>query len=221
MKTLICMPCMDMVHTTFLRSLLSLRRVGEVNYALTCSSLIYDARNQLAKRAIDQNYDRVLWLDSDMDFSPDLMEKLSADLDEGREFVSALYFSRKEPRKPIIFEKCGCYYLDTGGTAPIAVYYDEYPKDQIFPIEACGFGGVMMTVDLIKRVQEKYGLPFQPALGFGEDLSFCGRVQQLGVQMFCDSRVKMGHVGLKAYTEDDYEYPTGGKAGAESDDGRV
>lgn len=218
MKTLICMPCMDMVHTTFLRSLLSLRRVGEVNYAITCSSLIYDARNQLVRRAIEQGYDRILWLDSDMDFSPDLMERLSADMDEGREFVSALYFGRRDPRKPVIYEECGCYRMENGETTPIAVYYEKYPKDQIFPIKACGFGGVMMTVDLAKRVQERFGLPFQPALGFGEDLSFCGRVQQLGVEMFCDSRVKMGHVGMKAYTEDDYDYPTGDEAGAPGND---
>ena len=72
-KTLIAIPCMDMVHTGFMRSLLGLHHPGAVRYSLTMSSLIYDARNSLAKQAVTEGYDRVLWLDSDMDFAPDLM----------------------------------------------------------------------------------------------------------------------------------------------------
>lgn len=211
MRTLIAIPCMDMVHTIFLKSLLGLDKVGEYAFSISASSLVYDARNGLAKQAVLENYDRVLWLDSDMDFQPDLMKRLSADLDEGREFVSALYFTRKAPVKPNIFISCGYYHdKDTDEVTPAAVNYWEYPKDGIFPIAACGFGGVMMTTDLIKRVGDKFGLPFSPILGFGEDLSFCSRVAQLGVEMYCDSRVKMGHVGLGTITED-YYIAQGGK----------
>lgn len=61
-----------------------------------------------------------------------------------------------------------------------------------------------MTTDLIKRVADKFGLPFAPMLGFGEDLSFCGRVSQVGGKMFVDSSIKMGHVGLGTITEATY-----------------
>ena len=96
---------MDMVHTNFLKSILGMRKVGEVQFQISCSSLIYDARNGLVKRAIEGNFDRILWLDSDMDFDPDLMERLSADMDEGREYVSALFFKRKAPIKPCIYSE--------------------------------------------------------------------------------------------------------------------
>ena len=43
---------MDMVHTIFMRALLGMNLVGECQYAISCSSLIYDARNNLAKQAI-------------------------------------------------------------------------------------------------------------------------------------------------------------------------
>lgn len=205
MKTLIAIPCMDMVHTVFLKSLLGMKRIGASAFSLSASSLIYDARNGLAKQAVTEGFDRILWLDSDMDFSPDLMEMLSADLDEGREFVSGLYFTRKAPIKPNIFESCGYFHDDEKDeVTPLAVNYFKYPKDTIFPIAACGFGGVMMTTDLVKRVGEKFGLPFSPILGFGEDLSFCSRARQLGVELYCDSRIKMGHVGLGTITEETY-----------------
>ena len=205
MKTLIALPCMDMVHTIFLKSLLSMDRIGQCGFAFSCSSLIYDARNQLAKQAVNEGYDRVLWLDSDMDFQPDLLKQLSADMDEGREFVTGLYFKRKAPVKPVIYKSLG-FYKDEGveGVTPVAVPYEDYPQDSIFTIAACGFGGCLVSVDLINRVGQKFGLPFSPVMGFGEDLSFCTRVSELGVEMFCDSRVKMGHVGLGTITEETY-----------------
>lgn len=204
MKTLICLPCMDMVHTEFMKSLLGMRRPGETKFTISQSSLIYDARNGMARRAVREGFDRVLWLDSDMSFEPDLMERLSARLDEGREYVSALYFTRKAPVRPVLYKECGYYEMEDGAVSPRAVWYDDYPRDDIFKVEATGFGGVMMTVDLIKRVGEKFGLPFAPMLGFGEDLSFCGRVSQVGGEMWVDSTIKMGHVGLGTITESVY-----------------
>lgn len=205
MKTLVAVPCMDMVHTVFLRSILGLERVGFTQYGLSCSSLIYDARNTLARQAIAENYDRILWLDSDVDFAPDLLKRLSADMDEGRELVSGLYFKRKTPVKPVIYKELGYFHSDLDDSVtPTAVCYEDYPRDEIFPIAGCGFGAVLVSVDLIKRVTEKFGLPFSPMMGFGEDLSFCARVSQLGGQMYCDSRVKLGHVGLFSITEDFY-----------------
>lgn len=205
MKTLIAIPCMDMVHTTFMKSVLGLNRTGDCRFSITCSSLVYDARNTLAKQAVTEGFDRVLWLDSDMDFSPDLLSVLSADMDEGRELVSGLYFKRKAPIKPVVYKEVGYFHNEQEDTVtPIAVSYEDYPKDTIFPIAGCGFGGVLVSVDLINRVGEKFGLPFSPILGFGEDLSFCKRVSELGVEMYCDSRVKMGHVGLGTITEETY-----------------
>lgn len=205
MKTLICLPCMDMVHTAFLRSILGMRKVGETKYTITCSSLIYDSRNQMAKKAVEEGYDRVLWLDTDMDFEPDLMERLSARLDEGKEFVSALYFTRKAPVRPVIYSECGYFELEGGAVRPVVVWYDNYPENDIFKVQAAGFGAVMMTTDLIKRVLDKYGLPFAPMLGFGEDLSFCGRASQIGAELWCDSSIKCGHVGLGTITEAVYK----------------
>lgn len=205
MKILVAMPCMDMVHTVFMKSVVGMERIGEVRFSMTCSSLVYDARNVLAKQAVTEGYDRVLWLDSDMDFNPDLLKQLSADMDEGREMVSGLYFKRKAPIKPVIYKEVGYYHDPEKETVtPIAISYDDYPKDSIFPIAGCGFGGVLVSTDLIKRVGEKFGLPFSPMVGFGEDLTFCKHVSELGVEMYCDSRVKMGHVGLGTITEDTY-----------------
>lgn len=205
MKTLICIPCMDMVHTVFLRSILGMRQAPGTRFTISCSSLVYDARNNMVRQAIREGFDRILWLDSDMEFEPDLMERLSARLDEGKELVTGLYFKRRAPIEPVVYCKVGYYHSENDEVTPLAVSYSDYPVDSVFEVEGCGFGAVMMTVDLANRVAEKFGLPFAPILGFGEDLSFCVRARQLGATLWCDSSVKLGHVGQGVITEAIYQ----------------
>lgn len=203
MKTLIAIPCMDMVHTGFFRSVLGMRAVGVCEYSMAQSSLIYDSRNLLASKAVNEGFDRVLWLDSDMEFDPDLMEKLAARVDEGYECISGLYFTRKNAVNPVIYKNVYMWKLDDGTAQPVAEHYKDYPKDSVFEIAACGFGAVMMTTEIIKAVG-KLGLPFSPMAGFGEDLSFCRKVAGIGEKMYCDSNIKLGHIGQRTITEDYY-----------------
>lgn len=203
MKTMIALPCMDTVHTAFMESLINLRHGGDIGYSISCSSLVYDARNLLAKRAIDKGYDRILWIDSDMVFSPDTYERLSADLDEGREFVTALAFSRKEPIGPVIYKETG-YTKQGRELIPFARKYLDYPRDSVFEVKATGMACCMMTTNLIKKIFAEYGAPFSPQPGFGEDLSFCIKCEQSGVPIWCDSSIKVGHIGNLVITEETY-----------------
>ena len=200
MKTLIALPCMDMVHAMFVRSLLGMRLAGTVEYSLAVGSLVYDARNQLAAKAVNQGFDAVMWIDSDMTFEADTFERMWKRLDEGAEYVSALAFTRKPPTHPVIYE-----YIGMVENTPTATPMKEYPENDIFEIQGAGLGLVMMTTALIERVGKTYGMPFSPVLGFGEDLSFCLRCQELGVPMFCDSGIKAGHIGFVEVNEELYK----------------
>lgn len=206
MKTLIAIPCMDMVHTAFMSSLLMMNKVGDVGFSISSSSLVYDARNNLSQQAVDGGFDRILWLDSDMFFKPDLMERLVQDMEENDlDMVGGIYFTRKAPLIPVVYQKVGYFHNEEDDSVkPAALNYYEYPKDELFPCEGIGFGAVLVKTDLIKKVQDKHGLPFSPILGFGEDLSFCVRARDVGATVYCDSRIKVGHVGLYTYKEEDY-----------------
>lgn len=203
MKTLIGIPCMDMVSTSFMTSLTGLEPVGDTELCVVQSSLIYDARNSICRHAIDGGFDRILWFDSDMVFAPSTMQRLAAHLDDGKEFVSGLYFTRREPYTPTIFKDIQVNEVD-GKKIPKAVECSDYAQNSLIEIEACGFGCVMMTTDLAKRIHETFGLPFSPVLGFGEDISFCIRARKLGVPLYCDTSIKLGHVGYHMIQEDNF-----------------
>jgi len=205
MRTLIAIPCMEMVHTLFFTSFAAMRKPEGTELAVASCSLIYEARHTLAKKAMDDGFDRVLWLDSDMTFDPDLMERFAADLDQGLEYVCGLFFTRKHPCKPCVYEICHNMPNARGKMEPTATSFSEIP-DGIFEIEGSGFGAVMMTVDLIRKAG---ALPFFPEHGYGEDLTFCRKARAAGAKLYCDPRIKVGHVGVSVYSEDTWKSTKG------------
>lgn len=201
MRYLIAIPCMDMVHTLFFAAFTSMRKPDGTEVAIASCSLVYEARHTLAQKAMSDGFDRVLWLDSDMNFQPDLLERLSADMDQGYEFVSGLYFTRKNPINPVVYEICHPTPMKDGGMYPTVESFREIP-DGLFEIEGCGFGAVMMTVDLLRRVGP---LPFFPTERYGEDLSFCRKARAAGAKLYCDSRIKLDHIGISMINEETWK----------------
>ena len=201
LKTLIAVPCLDMVHTSFVRSFIGMAKTEDCHYTFVQNSLIYNARNIIAQNAIAEGFERVLWLDSDITFEPDTLLKLSADMDQGIDYVSGLYFMRATPTKPVIYSDVWWKVGEGGWVDTGKKNFYEYPKESLFPIAGSGFGCVMTSVELLKKVVGQYGSPFTPMMGIGEDLAFCWRVGQMGLKMYCDSRIKCGHIGQTEYTE--------------------
>ena len=203
-RTLIAIPCMDTVQTPFMCSFSDLDKPAGTVYTVTKNTLIYSARNILAQNAIKHGFDRVLWLDSDITFDSDLLLKLSEDMDKGYDYVSGLYFMRQMPTSPVVYSDIWWNVGKDGWVDTGKMVYAEYPKNRLFECAGTGFGCVMTSVDLLKKVCEKYGSPFTPMMGMGEDMAFCWRVKQVGVKMFCDSRIKAGHIGQMVFNEETY-----------------
>lgn len=208
MKTLLATPCFDTLQTAFVISLGQLIPANDYEQRFLTNTLIYDARNQLAQYAIDNGFDRILWLDSDMVFEPDLFVSLSETLEnEDADLVTALCFSRRAPNyRPCIYTKIG-YQLDPEREVldVVADTYWDYPEDSVFPVAACGMAACIMKVDMVKEIRNKKGLPFSPEPGFGEDLSFCKKAGTMGYKMLCDSRIKVGHIGTVVVDETMYK----------------
>lgn len=203
-KYLIGIPALDMMPTATTVALTQLKRVGVVKHSFICNSLVSDARNMIAKQAIESDADRILFIDSDMYFEPDAMQRLEADMDNSAEMVCGLYFKRMLPTEPCIYKTAEIVQTDKGNRGHIEAYTD-YPKDSVFEVEACGFGLVMVDTDLIIDVAKNYGAPFNPYMGLlGEDISFCYRARQLGHKIYCDSSIKVGHVGQMIYGENQW-----------------
>ena len=198
MRTLIGIPCLDTVQTPFFKSILSLIKPEGTRVCVISNSLTYDARNQIAAVAINDKFDRVLWLDSDMVFTADLLRRMEAQMDAAPEIemLCGIFFTRRYPIRPCIYS-----FLGEKEGKPAFDYYMDYPRNALFEVQGCGFGAVMTSTELIRRVVDKYGHPFSPIRGYGEDFSFCLRARDVGARIWCDSRLKVGHVGASIFDE--------------------
>jgi GT2 family glycosyltransferase len=199
MKTLIAIPCMDQVPAHFAQSLAMLRKVGDCAVAFQVGSLVYTSRNNLSIQALNMNAEYILWLDSDMVFQPDLLERMFKVMEENKlDFLSGLYFRRAKPFTPVIFDKLemredGCHWHNM-----------ESVPTELTEIEGCGFGVVLMKSEIIANVFGSQGDLFTPLMGVGEDLSFCWRARQAGYKLYLDPSISLGHVGNFVFNEEFY-----------------
>ena len=187
-KLLIAVPCMDYVHVDFMNSLLKLcqhlQREGIHYHAeILSGTLIYLARNKLANKAACEGYTHILFLDSDMVFDESIVETMCFC---GKDFVCGAFQSRRPPYGNCIFSSLNpVRRVKNYGMEP-------------FQVEGCGMACTMISTEIIKEVQSRYGNPFDPevvdGITYGEDTAFCRRATQCGFEIWCDPTARCGHI---------------------------
>ena len=199
-KILICVPSMDYVAAGFAQSLAMLQKGGnETAIMFQVGSLVYEARNKLAKKAIELETDYTMWLDSDMVFEPDTMIRL---LEHNKPFISGAYFRRSPPYSLVAFEEVD---------AENRKWKDLALPSEVTKCGGVGFGCVLVKTEVLFNVAAKYGNWFEPMNNFGEDLSFCYRARQCGYDLYIDPSITCGHIGHITINESFYKaYNKGG-----------
>ena len=198
MKTMIAIPAMEQMHSWTAQCLANLEHVGECRTEFVIRMQVDVARNVLAKKAVEGGFDRVLWIDSDMTFEPDMMRRLSDALDAGYDAATGLYFKRTFPLEPVIYRS-----IDT--ETPKAEPYWDYPQDALFEVAGCGFACVLISTEILRAVQMAHKTCFLPEMQWGEDLTFCRRARALGYKIYAEPCVKLGHIGHEVIWPEDHE----------------
>ncbi len=197
-KLLVAVPTLDYIHRKFVESLTWLVKNLESNgpdfdVHFEGCTLVYISRDNIARKAIDEGYTEVLWLDADMVFDKDIYWKLR---NVGKEFVTAIYRGRHGTHRPCIFEKL------EPPERWIGFDYDE----PILEIKGCGFGCVLTSTDILEKVWNRNGTCFRPTPLLGEDLAFCKRASDLGYSIWANLDAPVGHIGqfvIEPYVDED------------------
>lgn len=196
-KILIAVPCMNQVPAEFAYSLANMQKVDQCATLFKIGTLVYVARDELAKASLASGADFIFWLDSDMEFKPDVLKRMIQTYDENDvDILSGLYFRRVEPYTPTLFE-----YLDLDDENLGWKEFTHIPAEP-FEVAGCGFGCVLMKTEIFPEVQNEFGAMFTPLKGMGEDLAFCWRARKLGYKIMCDPRIALGHIGYNIVTKD-------------------
>jgi len=143
------------------------------------------ARNTLVQMALDRDrnapFDYVFWADDDVIFPTDMLQKLIA---HDKDIVSGLYFARKMPHWPQIYE----YAKEAPGKFWFKIYY---PPAELIEVDAVGAGCLLVKMDVFRKMEKPWFL-FTDELG--EDMYFCHKAKQMGYSVFCDTSIKCGHI---------------------------
>ena len=204
-RTLIAVPCLDWVYTEFFRAFVDMVGTAE-NVALSVvrNTLIYNARNMIAREAVENGFDRVLWIDSDVIVQHDTMQRLAADMETGLDFVTGIYYQRKKEARPVVYRRLW-WNVSEGEADAGALHCDEIPAG-LFEVAGAGFGCCMTSGKLLRTLVEKIGAPFTPLIGVSEDLSFCLRARQAGFRLWADGRIQCGHYGGYTYDAETFAH---------------
>ena len=187
-KLMIAVPCMDYMHSEFVKSLNALaihlcREGWNFNVEIHSGTLIYLARNQLANKAIQEGYTHLLFLDSDMVFDETIVETL---MFSGKDFVCGAFQSRRKPYGSCVFKSLvPAERVKDDGMAP-------------FLVKGCGMACTMISTEVLKNVRQKFGNCFDPAVyegvTMGEDTAFCWRADKTGTEIWCEPTARVGHI---------------------------
>lgn len=174
-------------------------RQYELTLKVMDSSLIHATRNNMFFEARDAGSDYLLFIDTDMVWPIESLEQMIA---LGKDVVTGIYVQRYWPHRPTIYMLNDPYIL---------VHIDEFPEEP-FRIEAAGCGYMLISRKVLDaftdEVIQEMGHPFNLAMMpyrikhgtmLGEDASFCYRLKRLGLELWADPRIKLGHMGSYPY----------------------
>lgn len=198
MKILIGIPCMGSIHAETVGSLVSTIKAYkdyEIDYCIYANSLIYEARNHILKDALKYDADYLLFLDSDIIFPSDAIQKL---IDLNKPVATGIYWRRTESvHLPVIFDSLkprSIFNHEPGGTT----FTGQIEGSQ--RVAGCGMGFCLIRKDVLHKIARRFVSPFEPFRGLGEDLAFCYRLSKIGTPIYA-LNVGLKHIGTKYYDE--------------------
>ena len=187
-RLLIAVPNTGLMQADFVKSLLGLTqhlgREGISHHVeIVAGTLVYFARNQLACKAINENFTHILFIDSDMVFHETIVEDL---LFCGKDFVCGAFQSRRRPYNSCVFTSL----------KPLE-RVKEYGMEP-FRVAGCGMACTLISTEILREVQTKFGNCFDPenieGVSYGEDLAFCWRALKTGAEIWCEPTARCGHI---------------------------
>jgi hypothetical protein len=213
-RCIVLVPHRESIDTACETSLRGLEALGYAVRRCDASAAIDRTRSEMATRALSDGYDELMWIDSDISFEPDAVDRLRS---HGLPLVGGLFAKRGAaqfgcrfwPDTPelTLGEGGGPAEVRYLGTAFLLTHRRVYEDiARVFALPVCNdLPGESPAVP--------YFLPMvipDPQLGFwylSEAWSFCERARQSGHQVMLDTAIRLWHYGRYGYGWEDVGAP--------------
>ena len=157
---------------------------------------IAENRSYCVVQAIKNQSDYLLFVDDDMVFPKDTLERLLAD---NKDIVGVLSYSRMLPLSPTVG------LMDENGQY---MHPDKYPAwklkipQELFKAYFVGTGVMLINMSVFSRIPRPYFMFETNSDGkvtTGEDGYFCNKAREHGIDIWCDPTIPIKHLGEYAY----------------------
>lgn len=179
----ICLPTNRGLRPKCLQSLLDLIAYKQHDFHILISTEGFNTaenRTWLAAQAVKAGCTHIFWVDDDMIYEKDTLEKL---LEHDKDIVGARYANRR-------------------GSGEVIAYLEEKSDTDLFKCSALGGGCVLIKADVFRKVPQPwfwYKILPTGAVSMSHDWYFCEKARESGYEVWCDPTIKPGHIGIKEY----------------------
>ncbi len=155
------------------------------------------ARNDLVRQFLETDGEALVFIDQDMAFTPEQLDKLVSDLENNPEIgvVSGFYIKRDGTLSPL------CGFLESGTTnlvpmeANIQKLLDH--RGELIECDLVPTGFMAIRREVLESLDHPYFNIYIDEKGnhWSSDYNFCLKVKQTGFKVFCDLGLEIGHYG--------------------------
>jgi len=183
-KIAIGLPTNRLVKAKTALSLLQLLAHSKYDYYFIVSTRGFNTsenRNYIAAQAVKNECTHLFFVDDDMIFPPDTLDRLLA---HDKDIIGGVYNTKYEVQAPVI------------------EYLDEKRPTELFKCGAIGTGCLLIKTDVFKKIpQIWFNYEWNPngSVKMSHDWLFCHKARECGYEIWCDPTIIIGHIGTKIY----------------------
>lgn len=152
-------------------------------------------REDCIRTALEHDSDVLMLIDTDMQFLPDALDRLLA---HGKDVIGGAYNEKRFPLKTTVkLENPDGGFID-GGALPhepfrCAAVATGFMAINLRRLVAC-MAPPYFEYETARRLELNASLDRA-----GEDVAFCVRARQNGLEVWCDPTISLGHIGEHVY----------------------
>jgi hypothetical protein len=205
-KCVVIVPVGSHIEPECERGLVALERRGYAVRRVGGYAAIDQGRSQMATDALAEGFDEIMWIDSDIAFDPNDVDRLRAHAIPivcgiyPKKGLRALACHLKPGTPKITFGQEGSLieilYAATGFLHTRRAVYEAIHAD--LPTCNTRFGRPIVPYFLPMCIPDEGGHWY-----LGEDFAFCERARQRGFTIMADTVIRLRHIGRYGYTWED------------------
>lgn len=155
--------------------------------AYTPRMFIHSARKKCCEQAIETGADYIMFLDDDMVWPENMIQRLVAIADHGKYDMVSGWYTNRAKEKPIPLS-----YMRQPNEMYSAYMIKREHVGKIIACDATGFGALLIRTEMLHKIEKPW---FEIPDSMTEDIYFFNKCHDLGIPVYIDTGLSCGHEG--------------------------